>query len=72
MVGQIRPDIVLTSNVERYLDNVQQDAVRPAFQMMAFLGDREQPRMPADFPAAFSAILSYPRQPYRQFWLQFA
>jgi hypothetical protein len=59
----IRPDIVITENVERYLDNVRPDAERPHFLLYPHLsGLQYQPDQ--HFTRILSAILSYGRPPY--------
>jgi hypothetical protein len=63
---QYLPDMMITENVERYLDSCSSDANRPSFFMYPYLGGTKYE--PArDFATAFSAVLSYPRQPHRLF-----
>jgi hypothetical protein len=66
IVDQIQPDIVLSENVERYLDFCTSDEERPSFFMLPHLiGKSYNPN--ASFAEAFSAVLSYPRLPYKRF-----
>jgi len=66
LIEQIKPDYVLTQNVERYLDFCQPDEVRPSFFMYPHLAGN--PYRPApEFAEAFSAVLSGGRAPYRSF-----
>ena len=63
---QIHPDILITQNVERYLDSCVPDSNRPPFFMYPYLaGLCYQP--PPNFIEAFAAVLSFPRQPYQTF-----
>lgn len=66
MVSLIKPDIVITENVERYLHESQSDDVRESFFMYPHLKDAEY-RPGAKFAEAFSAVLSFPRAPYQNF-----
>jgi len=66
--NQMKPDFVLTQAVERYLSRVQTDEAAPAFCMYPYLTDKVAAYTPPmKFAAAFSAMLSYPRSPYRDF-----
>jgi SAM-dependent methyltransferase len=66
IVEQMCPDLIISSNVERYLASVVPDENRPLFFMYPFLtGRRYEPS--SDFAEAFSAILSYPRPNYKTF-----
>lgn len=63
---QIKPDILITQNVERYLEGCKPDDERPSFFMYPHLSGREYTPEQA-FAEAFSAVLSYPRKPYQDF-----
>ena len=63
---QIQPDLVITSNVERYLSFCDSDSRRPSFFMYPYLGSAEYSPNKA-FAEAFSAVLSYGRTPYQEF-----
>ncbi len=66
MFDQIKPDIVVTQNVERYLDTCKPDDQRPSFFMFPHLsGLKYEPGR--EFARAFSAMLSYPREPYQAY-----
>jgi hypothetical protein len=66
MFNQIKPDLVLTSNVERYLSFCESDERRPPFLLYPHLGGIEYtPDKP--FAEALSAVLSYGRAPYYDF-----
>jgi hypothetical protein len=68
MVEQMQPDYILTGNVERYLTNVLSDQDRPPFFLFPYLQEpKSDYQPPADFVAALSAILSYPRRRYSTF-----
>ena len=61
-----RPDVLITSTAERYLSGVASDAERPLFLMYPWLnGGTHSPS--EQFAQALSAMLSYPREPYRRF-----
>jgi hypothetical protein len=61
-----QPDILITENVERYLDNCRSDDERGCFFMYPYFNDFSyQPSK--EFAEAFSALLSYPRPPYSEF-----
>jgi tetratricopeptide (TPR) repeat protein len=63
---QIQPDYLITQNVERYLNFVHSDDVRPSFFMYPHLsGQSYGPN--GDFAKAMSAVLSYGRKPYSEF-----
>jgi hypothetical protein len=61
-----RPDFLITENSERYLDTIKSDNERPFFFSFPHLRG-----VPYDPPAAFaeglSALLSFPRMPYKHF-----
>jgi hypothetical protein len=61
-----KPDIVITENVERYLDLCRPDEERPHFLLYPHLQSKEY-EPSAEFAAAFSAVLSVPRKPYLDF-----
>ena len=64
--GQIQPDYLVTQNVERYLNFIHSDDVRPSFFMYPYLSSLPyQPSL--DFASAMSAVLSYGRKPYSDF-----
>ncbi len=66
IVFQIRPDVVVTENVERYLDVVAPDEEAPPFLLYPLLkGLAYAPS--ASFCEAMAAILSYPRSTYTSF-----
>ena len=66
MLQQIKPDIVVTQNVERYLDIIAPDSEAPPFLLYpALKGDQRVASLP--FTEALAAILSYPRQRYAGF-----
>jgi hypothetical protein len=59
----VRPDILITENVERYLASCQYDEIRPSFFMYPYMsGVAYEPNI--EFANAFSAVLSFPRAPY--------
>ena len=63
---QVRPDVLITQNVERYLDNVEADINAPPFFLYPFL--KKLPYAPnSDFINALSAVFSFPRPAYRHF-----
>jgi hypothetical protein len=64
-VEQMQPTHVLTTNVERYLSQVDSDDRRPAFFMMPLLRGRSVSG-DVHFAKLCSAILSYGREPYRR------
>ncbi len=60
------PDLVITENVERYMDNVPPDFERPFFFLYPYI--KGVPYSPSkEFAEALSGVLSYPRQPHAQF-----
>jgi hypothetical protein len=61
-----KPDIVLTENVERYLDDCRPDGERPHFLLYPYLQPKSYAPSP-EFAEALSAVLSYPRKPYSDF-----
>ncbi len=68
IVRQMRPDVLMTQNVERYLSHVRSDEAAPCFFMFPYLARSGTPYAPSrEFAEAFSAMLSYPRRPYREF-----
>jgi hypothetical protein len=68
IVDQMRPDYIVSENVERYLSNVIPDRERPSFHMLPYLsGLAGQTTPDAEFAQAFSAMLSYGRKPYDRF-----
>ena len=72
IVDQMQPDYIISENVERYLANVKPDRDRPCFHMYPYLGPAGASYSPGrDFAEAFSAMLSYPRGPYRDFIAKF-
>ena len=66
IASQIRPTIIITEHVERYLSNVSNDDLRPNFLLYPYLKDVAYQPSP-DFAKAFSAVLSFGRLPYEQF-----
>lgn len=61
-----RPDVLITSNAERYLSNPPPDESRPSFLTYPWLnGGTHSPSK--EFARALSAMLSFPRAPYREF-----
>ncbi len=66
MFEQIKPDLVLTSNVERYLSRVDSDEARPAFLLYPYLNELNYAPDKA-FAEALAAVLSYGRSPYFDF-----
>ena len=63
---QIKPDILITENVERYLDVSVSDDDRPSYFMLPYLSKAGyQPSY--EFAESFSAELSFPRRPYAHF-----
>jgi len=66
IVEQVKPDFVVSQNVERYLNNCHPDEERPSFFMFPHL--REEPYGPGkEFAEAFSALLACGREPHRKF-----
>jgi len=63
---QVRPDILVTQNVERYLDLCNPDELRPSFFMYPYLSQADY-APDKSFAEAFSAVLSYGRRPYEAF-----
>jgi hypothetical protein len=65
LVEMVRPDLVLTGNVERYLSYVASDADRPNFDMMNAMayGDTPEKR---EFARIMSAQSGFGRPPYRR------
>jgi hypothetical protein len=66
VVAQMRPDFVLSENVERYMSFIKSDDARPSFFMYPYLTEKPINYHPSrDFAEVFSAILSFPRSPYQ-------
>jgi hypothetical protein len=66
IVDLCKPDIVVTENVERYLDHCLSDDDRPHFLLFPYMN--EKPYSPSiKFTTALSAVLNYPRKPYADF-----
>ena len=62
----MKPDLVLTQNAERYLSHVQSDEQRPVFHLFPFF--KEQPvQFDPQAARALSAVLSFGRAPYQAF-----
>ena len=59
----MRPDLVVTANVERYLTSILPDEAAPNFLLYPLLSTATC-RPDAGFAAALSAVLSYSRPPY--------
>lgn len=57
------PDILITENVERYLDDCLDDNERPNFLLFPHLNEKSY-EPDKVFAAALSAVLNYPRAPY--------
>jgi hypothetical protein len=70
MFEQIAPDIVISDNVERYLSSCMADEARPAFMLYPYLGSGVYAPS-KEFAEAFSALLSFPRKPYKEFMRKF-
>ncbi len=68
---QIRPDCIITQNAERYLDHVMPDDGRPSFFMYPLMTEHPY-KPPRAFVDAFSAVLSFPREPYLALWKSLA
>lgn len=66
MFQQIQPDLVISSNVERYLSNCESDEDRPPFLLYPYLNGVNYAPDKA-FAEALSAVLSYGRSPYLDF-----
>jgi len=66
MAELCKPDILITENVERYLDHCLDDTHRPNFLLFPYINEKPFDPPPA-FAAALSAILSYPRKPYAEY-----
>ena len=59
LAARCRPDLLITENVERYLDDIRDDAEAPEFD--TYLARRERSAPPSDaFRAAFAEIMSSP------------
>lgn len=65
MVGQLRPHLLITGNVERYLSHVLPDEDRASFFLMNALG-RGTPEQ-RNFAGAFSALLGAGTAAHRKF-----
>jgi hypothetical protein len=63
IIDAMQPDIVITQNVERYLDYCSSDDNRPLFIMYPHLS-KLQYSPSLQFAEAFSALCSYGRAPY--------
>lgn len=64
VVDLVRPDVVLTQNVERYLANVKPDRLRPHALLYPALAGREQKATPG-FAAMLDAMLAHTFDPDR-------
>ena len=63
MLRQIRPDILITQNVERYMDFVAADEEAPSFLLYPHL--KQLPYSPSKrFSEVLSALMSFPRSAY--------
>jgi hypothetical protein len=72
MVAQIRPDFIVTENVERYLSFIKSDDERPPFLLYPYLTVKPVAYSPSrEFVEVFSAIMSFPRKRYREFANEF-
>ena len=69
LFDQVKPDILITQNVERYLDFCNSDEMRPSFFMYPFLTQADY-APDKSFAEAFSAVLSYGRSPHEQFLIR--
>ncbi|MCB1686976.1 MAG: hypothetical protein KDI33_00740 [Halioglobus sp.] len=67
LVTSIKPDIVFSGNVERYLSFVNSDAVRPNFLLYPQLNN-QQVNPSEGFWKALNALLSYGRPGYKAFF----
>lgn len=67
MFEQIKPDLVISSNVERYLSRCDSDDARPPFFLYPYLNECEDYAPGKAFAEAFAAVLSYGRPPYFDF-----
>ncbi len=68
IVDCVRPDILISQNVERYLAFVRPDEERPAFHMYPYLRPETASIAPdREFGEIFSAILNFGRSPYDVF-----
>jgi hypothetical protein len=63
---QVKPDILITQNVERYLDFCNSDEARPSFFMYPHLSQVGY-APEKSFAEAFSAVLNYGRPPHQEF-----
>jgi hypothetical protein len=66
LVEAIQPSVIVTQNVERYLNYCDLDEHRPLFFMYPFLSGLNYAPSQA-FVEAFSAVCSYGRFPYRKY-----
>jgi SGNH hydrolase-like domain, acetyltransferase AlgX len=66
---QVKPDILITQNVERYLDFCNSDEMRPSFFMYPHLAQVDY-APEKSFAEAFSAVLSYGRPPHEQYLIK--
>jgi hypothetical protein len=62
----MQPDLVVTSNVERYLYSCLADTDRVSFHMIPYMSSLNY-APGREFAAAYSAITAYPRSPYWKF-----
>lgn len=66
IIDAIRPTIIISQNVERYLDYCNSDENRPLFYMYPYMSNIEY--APSQlFAEALSAVCSYGREPYETF-----
>jgi hypothetical protein len=66
IASQCQADILITENIERYLDFCRPDQHRPHFLLQPFNANKPY-APPSQFVEALEAILSYPRKPYQDF-----
>ena len=66
MIQQIKPDMVITQNVERYMDVIDSDEEAPPFLLYPALKG-VQSSTAGPFNKALAATLSYPQPPYQRF-----
>lgn len=66
IVAQVKPTIVITQHVERYLSDVRPDEDRPSFFMYPYMKNTDYAPT-SEFSKAFSALLSFDRRPYQSF-----
>jgi hypothetical protein len=65
LLEMVKPDIVISENVERYLAHVAPDSERPSFAMMHAMtyGETAEQR---EFAEALSAVCAFGRPPYQR------